>query len=36
MPDAADDAHEGRLSGALDMVEEPASTEQHRGRRCRT
>ncbi len=28
MPDPADDAHEGRLSGALDIIEEPASTEQ--------
>ncbi|MFL6003507.1 MAG: response regulator, partial [Nocardioides sp.] len=27
-PDAADDAHEGRLSGALDVIEEPATTER--------
>ena len=27
-PDAADDAHEGRLSGALDVIEEPAASER--------
>ncbi len=30
-PDAADDAHEGRLSGALDVIEEPASHRADRG-----
>jgi CheY-like chemotaxis protein len=28
MPDPADDAHEGRLNGALDIIEEPGSSEQ--------